>query len=80
MFGKKTSELSLEELKKIKKVTTGLLIGIAIVWIFILGYMNANGNKNFTVFIAVAVATMIPNYISIMNIFNEIKKREQNKS
>ncbi len=80
MFGKKTSELSLEELKKIKKATTVLLIGIAIVWIFILGYMNANGNKNFTVFIAVAVATMIPNYISIMNISNEIKKREQNKS
>ena len=79
MFGKKPSELTVEELKKIRKTMIGFVIGIAIMWIFILGFMYANG-KNFAVFIAVAVATMIPNFISIKNFSDEIKKREGNIS
>lgn len=75
MFGKKTSELSMEELKKIRKFIIGFLIGLCILWIVILTYMFYNG-KFFAVFISVAIATMIPNFISLMNFSNEIKKRE----
>lgn len=79
MFRKKTSELSIEELKKMKKILLGIFIGLCILWIMILSFMYYNG-KQFSVFIAVAVATTIPNLINLMNISNEIKKRESNIS
>ena len=77
MFGKKQTNLSLEDLKKFKKFSLGFIIGISIVWIMILSYMYFN-DKPYKVFIGVAIATMIPNFISLMNFSKEIKKR-QNK-
>lgn len=75
MFGKKPSELSIEQLKKIRKFIIGLLIGLSILWIIILSNMHSNG-KPISVFIAVAIATMIPNFINLMNFTKEIKNRE----
>lgn len=75
-MGNKNKEFSIEQLKKFRKLSLGFIIGISIVWIIILSYMHYNG-KPFSVFIAVAIATMIPNFISFMNFSNEIKKREK---
>lgn len=77
MFGKKPSELTLEQLKKVKIFTLYFLMGLCILWVIILSYMY-NNKQPFAVFIGVAVATMVPNFINILNISNEIKKREKN--
>ena len=75
MFGKKPSELSVEQLKKLRKFSIGFLIGLCLLWVCILFYMHTAENP-ISVFIAVAIASMVPNFINLINFSNEIKKRE----
>ncbi|MFN4076050.1 MAG: hypothetical protein ACK4HC_09135 [Cloacibacterium sp.] len=49
---------------------------MVILWIIVLSMMYYNG-KSFATFIAVAVATLIPNFINILNISNQIKQKEK---
>ena len=75
MFGKKPSELSVEQLKKLRKFSIGFLIGLCLLWVCFLFYMHT-AEKPISVFIAVAIASMVPNFINLINFSNEIKKRE----
>lgn len=76
MQKKKYTDLSVPELKKLQKVFLGIFLGLVIVWIILLSMMYYNG-KPFATFIAVAIATLIPNFINILNISNQIKKKEK---
>jgi hypothetical protein len=65
-----------------------VLIGVSIVIVLfflvsryletyqIVSMMYYNG-KSFATFIAVAVATLLPNFINILNISNQIKQKEK---
>ena len=64
------------KLKKLQKVFLGIFLGLVIVWIIVLSMMYYNG-KSFATFIAVAVATLLPNFINILNISNQIKQKEK---
>ncbi len=76
MQKKKYTDLSVPELKKLQKVFLGIFLGLVIVWIIVLSMMYYNG-KSFATFISVAVATLIPNFINILNISNQIKQKEK---
>lgn len=76
MQKKKYTDLSIPQLKKLQKVFLAIFLGLVIVWIIVLSMMYYNG-KPFATFIAVAVATMIPNFINILNISNQIKQKEK---
>ena len=76
MQKKKYTDLSVPELKKLQKVFLGIFLGLVIVWIIVLSMMYYNG-KSFATFFAVAVATLIPNFINILNISNQIKQKEK---
>lgn len=76
MQKKKYTDLSVPELKKLQKVFLGIFLGLVILWIIVLSMMYYNG-KPFATFTAVAVATLIPNFINILNISNQIKQKEK---
>ena len=76
MQKKKYTDLSVSELKKLQKVFLGIFLGLVIVWIIVLSMMYYNG-KSFATFIAIAVATLLPNFINILNISNQIKQKEK---
>lgn len=76
MQKKKYTDLSVPQLKKLQKVFLGIFLGLVIVWIILLSMMYYNG-KPFATFIAVAIATLIPNFINILNISNQIKQKEK---
>ena len=63
----------------IKKITKSFLrnlfrIGYSLDYLLSMMYYNG---KSFATFIAVAVATLIPNFINILNISNQIKQKEK---
>lgn len=76
MLKKKYTDLSISELKKLQKVFLGIFLGLVILWIIVLSMMYYNG-KSFATFIVVAVATLLPNFINILNISNQIKQKEK---
>ena len=76
MQNKKYTDLSVPQLKKLQKIFLGIFFFLVIVWIIVLSMMYYNG-KSFATFIAVAVATLIPNFINILNISNQIKQKEK---
>ena len=76
MLKKKYTDLSVSELKKLQKVFLGIFLGLVILWIIVLSMMYCNG-ESFATFIAVAVATLFPNFINILNISNQIKQKEK---
>lgn len=76
MKKKTTSEYSLEELLKQKKVLISAMISMGIIWLIIFVLMIFRGKYNLlTTFIPIAVAVSIPMYVSINGINTEIKKR-----
>lgn len=76
MQKKKYTDMSVPQLKKLQKVFLGIFLGLVILWIIVLSMMYYNG-KSFATFIGVAVATLIPNFINILNISNQIKQKEK---
>ena len=76
MQKKKYTDLSVPELKKLQKVFLGIFLGLVIVWIIVLSMMDYNG-KSLATFLAVAVATLLPNFINTLNISNQIKQKEK---
>lgn len=76
MQKKKYTDLSVLQLKKLQKVFLGIFLGLVILWIIVLNMMYYNG-KSFATFIAIAVATLLLNFINILNISNQIKQKEK---
>ena len=76
MQEKKYTDPSVPQLKKLQKVFLEIFLGLVILWIIVLSMMYYNGKSSAT-FIAVAVATLIPNFINILNISNQIKQKEK---
>ena len=77
MQKKKYTDLSVPQLKKLQKVFLGIFLGLVILWIIVLSMMYYNG-KSIATFIALAIATLIPNFINILNISNQIKQNKPN--
>jgi len=73
----KTANLNEEKTAKLQKTYKGLIIAfsaLALLWIALIAFMFVSGKGKPTVFIPVAIATLIPLLLSIKNSTDQAKK------